>query len=153
MLEDLGCRGWRKACRALSHVQAGSASPMETALTMMLCLPVARGGFGLPLPELNEAIGPLRCGLYWPAARLALEYDSNAYHTGARRIAHDAQRRAELARLGVEVVTVTHTQVIATDELAKVARIVAGRLGRRVRAEHLPDWPARHGALRREVLA
>jgi len=48
-----GLKGRKNALRALRHIANGSASPMETVLTMMLTLPYRLGGYGLSLPRLN----------------------------------------------------------------------------------------------------
>ena len=48
-----GIYGARRAARYARYVQDCSASPMETNLFLLLCLPTSEGGYGLPLPELN----------------------------------------------------------------------------------------------------
>ena len=48
--------GANKARNALRFVSSGSASPMETALAMLLSMPKAKGGYGLPSPQLNAAV-------------------------------------------------------------------------------------------------
>ncbi len=57
--------GIKTAKRASNYVVEGSASPMESLLSMLLCLPPLLGGFGLPRPELNYPIKtdekPFRC--------------------------------------------------------------------------------------------
>ena len=73
---------------------------------------------GLPQPSLNRFI-PLNaaeqkalnrsyffCDLYWEQAKLAIEYDSDAEHSGSERIASDAARRNALLSLGITVITV-----------------------------------------------
>lgn len=49
-------RGIARARKAAKYVIGESASPMETNLVMMLCLPSAQGGFSLPAPKLNWEI-------------------------------------------------------------------------------------------------
>jgi len=100
-----GVNGQVKARRALRYIADGSASPMETRLVMLLTLPYKLGGYGLPMPVLNRRIDPGKtakqrpgkdhyvCDLFWPAVNLAIEYDSNRYHTGAVRIAEDSKKR------------------------------------------------------------
>lgn len=51
-----GIHGVKAAKRASSYLIKGSASPMESLLSMLLCLPPSLGGFGLPRPELNYPI-------------------------------------------------------------------------------------------------
>lgn len=46
-------KGVKKARRALPLILAGSASPRESVLAMLLCLPYSLGGYGLPHPTMN----------------------------------------------------------------------------------------------------
>lgn len=55
-----GIHGVKAAKRASSYLIKGSASPMESLLSMLLCLPPSLGGFGLPRPELNYPIETTR---------------------------------------------------------------------------------------------
>ena len=107
--------GANKAENALRFVSSGSASPMETALATLLSMPKAKGGYGLPSPQLNAAIEvpkgdwrvaygrQFRCDLLWPTASLCVEYDSDMFHTGSQKIARDARRRNALASLGSRI--------------------------------------------------
>lgn len=141
--------GANAARRATAFVLDGSMSPMETSSVLYLCLPASLGGYGLPLPQMN-AVVPVsakdrayvgksyyQCDLYWPEARFAIEYDSNVHHTGAARIADDASRRTDLAYLGIEVATLTQGQVSDRRELDRIARLLAKRLGKRLRMERI----------------
>lgn len=87
-----GIKGTQAAKRALPHIIDGSASPMETKLAMLLSLPASYGGFGLPKPRLNHPVitkdesaydgkRHYLCDLYWPDSKLAIEYDSDMFHT------------------------------------------------------------------------
>lgn len=137
--------GVKKLRSALPHIIPKSASPMETALTMLLCLPYRYGGFCLPQPQLNYNICPVTheqryttqsyysCDLYWQDCRLAVEYDSNLFHTGAERIARDSIRRDELTALGVTIVTVTTHQIMNQEGLDQPARLIAKKLGKQIR--------------------
>lgn len=155
--------GKRKALRALSFVLENSASPMETTLTMLLCLPYRLGGYGLPKPSLNHRIDlPYRkhydfsaefyvCDLYWPKTRLAVEYDSNQFHTGEERIVYDSCRRLDLMYIKITVLTVTWDQVKDVRMLDDFANRLSKRLGKRLR---LPEagFPQARQALRKELL-
>lgn len=100
-----GESGVVNARRALKYVRNGSASVMETKLTMLLCLPRMLGGIGLPLPELNAEIlipsnltgrtltNVRRPDLFWPDRNVAVEYDSNEYHSVAERVVEDSRRK------------------------------------------------------------
>ena len=95
-----GMAGCSVASKALRYIAVASGSPMETALAIVLCLPLRLGGYGLPLPRMNYRIEARRgsrgtsdkryylCDLFWPEANVAIEYDSDLEHTGSARIAH-----------------------------------------------------------------
>ena len=146
-----GVAGHKNAARALRYIADGAASPMEAKLAILLTMSFKLGGFNFPLPELNSRIIPVKmakqssdktyycCDLYWPDFGLAVEYDSDFYHTGPERIAGDSKRRNALASMGVKVVTVTNRQIHSVSELEKVARILAGHMGRRLRLPN-PDF-------------
>lgn len=139
-----GVRGRRKALRALRYVADGAASPRETVLAMLLCLPYGLGGYRFELPVLNYRIDVgararkvttkqfYRCDLYWPSAKLALEYDSDAEHLGSRSAARDSSRRTALDALGISVISVTTAQIASREETERIAHHVAKRLGKRV---------------------
>ena len=155
-----GVNGIKKARRALRYVAGGSASPMETKLTMFLTLPLALGGYGLPMPELNSRIIPVRaakrtasrayylCDLFWPDYDLAVEYDSDLYHTGSERIASDSKKRNTLTSLGIVIITVTTQQIHSSTETEKIARLVAGNMEKRLRISK-PDFIDAHRTLRK----
>lgn len=158
-----GARGRRKALRALEYAADLSASPRETVLAMLLCLPYSLGGYRLALPSLNHRVDVgaharktasrqfYRCDLYWPAARLAVEYDSDLEHLGSRNAAGDSARRRALSALGVDVVTVTTRQVASRVEMEKVAVHVAKRLGKRLRHQE-PEFSIANIKLRTRLL-
>lgn len=134
-----GIHGVKAAKRASSYIAKGSASPMESLLSMLLCLPPSLGGFGLPCPELNFPIetneGGIvmrRCDLYWPDQRFALEYDSDTFHSDASKLHLDSSKRSTLEKAGVHVVSVTKNQVFDRGQLFNLATIVSKRLGKRL---------------------
>lgn len=151
-----GVSGQKKVSRALRYIADGSASPMETILFMLLTLPYKLGGYGLPQPQLNRRIdcgkaslqglskAYYKCDLYWPKAKLAVEYDSDQYHTGAARIADDSKKRLDLAALGIDVVTVTGWQLRNIVEFEKLARLIARKLGREFRYKRPQFYKARN---------
>ncbi|MDR1183990.1 MAG: hypothetical protein LBK67_04255 [Coriobacteriales bacterium] len=155
--------GIKQATRALRFVADNSASPMESALAMLLCLPYMLGGFKLPMPMMNAripVIGKARqvttskslyCDLFWPDARLAVEYDSDAFHNKSEQIAHDASRRNALAFIGIEVVTVTKRQLQGPLEMRRVAELIGKRLGKRLQYRD-PGFGHANDRLRKELL-
>ena len=139
--------GANKARNALRFVSSGSASPMETVLATLLSMPKAKGGYGLPLPQLNATIEvpkgdwrvaygrQFRCDLLWSEANLCVEYDM--LHTGSQKIAHDARRRNALVSLGFTVITATKSQVASIPGLDQLASQVAKGIGVRLRMERV----------------
>jgi len=159
----IGAPGVKIARKALSYVVDSSASPKETSLTLLLCLPGFLGGYHLPFPLLNPRIdvgkyvrglankGYYRCDLYWPEAKLAIEYESNSHHTGPIHIADDSKRRNAIEELGIHIVTVTWAQTRDAQELDKVAHIIARRLGKPLRNQDYDIWARRYD-LRKRLL-
>lgn len=139
-----GMRGREIATRALQFVADNSASPMETKLTMFLCLKRTMGGYGLPFPKLNFPIEPTSAArkaahkqryvldLYWPKRKIDVEYDSDSYHASSEGIASDAQRRNALQLMGVTVITVTRGQLYNAASFDRTARTIATSIGARL---------------------
>ena len=156
-------KGRKKALRALRYILDSSASPMETKLSILLTLPYLLGGFGLITPELNGRIiipkairksasrASFACDLYWPDYALAVEYDSDQYHTGSKRIADDAKRKNALASLGVTIITITKQQIYNPAELEKAARLLAKNMDKRLLYDK-PRFAVAHHELRKLLL-
>lgn len=154
--------GKKKALRALRYDLDGSASPRETVLSMLLCLPYALGGYGLPVPLMNHRVDLsararriagrkyLVCDLYWPDVKLNVEYDGGL-HVEAERVSKDSMRRDALLSMGVKVVTITKWQVNDGGEMNAIAHLVAECLGRKLRYKD-PGFTRAHLALRNELL-
>lgn len=135
----------KKAVRALQFVAENSASPMETALVMLQCLPYRLGGFGIEKPLLNYRIdvngqakkytsrGYFVADLCWPHHSLIAEYDSDKYHKEARRKTSDSERRNALEAMGYTVVSVTLDLVDNRAAMVRVANALAKHTGRRLR--------------------
>ena len=137
-------KGVKKARRALSCILAGSASPRESELAMLLCLPYSLGGYGLPHPTMNAEMplpknvaatgrSSLRCDLYWPAARLDVEYDSAEFHSAERLLANDSMRRIALESMDVTSVNLTAEHLRRASLFDEAAQGIARILGKRVR--------------------
>ncbi|MBQ9057771.1 MAG: DUF559 domain-containing protein [Atopobiaceae bacterium] len=122
------------------QVVEGSASPMESALTLILCAPQSWGGFGLPQPQLNKSIPVdksirhlwseeyITPDLLWESAKLVLEYDSTQHHTTSRQLARDASRRDIFQQMGFRVISVTGFHMSRPLELERVATLIAQHL-------------------------
>ena len=158
-----GVKGHRKAMRALHYLIDGSASPMETKISIILTLPYRLGGFGLTRPELNSRVVPGKtaklssgktsyvCDLFWQDHDLAVEYDSAFFHEGRVQIDDDSKKRNALAAMGVMVITVTKQQLYSRAEFEKVARVIAKYLGKRLVFKN-PGFAEVHGELRKQLL-
>jgi len=154
-----GFKGSKKAVRALRYVLEGSASPMETKISMLLTLPYQLGGFGFPKPELNVRIIPRKsdrkttnkefyvCDLSWTDKNIAVEYDSNQFHAGSSQIAEDSKRRNSLKMMGINVITVTTQQIYNDSDFERVARVIAKCLGKRLSYKN-PGFAVAHRDLR-----
>ena len=146
-----GQPGVAQARRALRYICEGSGSPMETTISMLLVLPRKCGGYRFPVPALNQEIrlSPgaralcrkhlLRCDLFWKEPLVAMEYDSDAFHTGSERIAADAERRSALEYDGIMTLTVGRAQVMDPERFSSVAHALARKLGIRIRKGFEPD--------------
>ena len=75
------------------------------------------------------------CDLFWPDRKIALEYDSDEYHTGSSRIEKDAIRRNTLASAGVTVVTASRRQVYDSEKMRALAEVLSRLLGKRIRLQ------------------
>lgn len=155
--------GRAKALRAVRYLMDGSASPMETVLAMLLCLPHNLGGYAIPQPVLNYRVDVppsmrkladrsyCACDLCWPTAKLSVEYDSKLYHTDPERQGSDARRRNTLIALGYTVVTASWGQVADGGAFNRLAHQVAKLTGKRLRYVD-PAFTRKHVALRDELL-
>lgn len=163
LLDSCGpLKGRLEAERALKYLHEGSASPMETISAMLLFLPYRMGGQALTKGLLNAEVAAndytlaltgksfLKCDILWPEARLCLEYDSDQHHTGSRRIAEDASRRAALTYLGFEMVTMTKHHVLNMEAFNNIALLLAKRLGKRSRGTACP--PEKQRELRSQII-
>ncbi len=158
-----GLKGHKNAQRALGFIADGSASPMETILTMLLALPYRLGGYGFPMPRLNYPIEVVvtsrgfqtkrrfKGDLYWPDARVDVEYDSDAYHAAHERIDPDAKRRNALIAGGVKVITVTKAQTMSFSAMCKLVAELSKLLKKRLQYP-VPEFYQQNLNLRKQLL-
>ncbi len=139
-----GHRGHRKALQAVKYVENGSASIMESIAYMILTLPHHLGGYGLggavfnyEIKLKNEAqirLGQSRCftDLYYKQAKLAVEYDSFAYHNTPWDQGKDMMRSAILERQGIDVMHLSTIQLYNKDACKDFTYNLAARLEKRM---------------------
>lgn len=139
-----GHRGHLKALRAVKYIEDGSASIMESIAYMILTLPHTLGGYGLDgatfnheiklKDEASKRLGQKRCftDLYYKSAKLAIEYESFAFHNSPLEQGKDMMRSAILNRQGVEVMHLSTIQLYDKDACMDFAFNLASRLGKRI---------------------
>ena len=136
-----GMPGRSKAQRALRWVMDGSASPMESMLAARLCMSAMLGGYGLPLPALNELMDLTPCqqtvsgrlylygDLLWLEQGVLAEYDGEEWHSGREKMEQDAMRANAVSALGLQKFTVTastYFDFVTFDALAHEVRHALG---------------------------
>lgn len=159
-----GLHGAVKARQAARLVLAEARSPREAHASMILSLPYRLGGYGLRPPELNGVIvydrdgydryhgGYLMCDLLWRDARVALEYESDAFHAGPDALMADSRRRNRLRALGYDVITLTNSEIKDVVAMDALANSIARGIGQRLRPS-LPDYAIRKQRLRHMLLS
>lgn len=153
-------RGIRAAHSALKWVLDGSASPMETAVYLLLCLPKRLGGYGLPKPVLNpkllvsnpDGTKERYPDLFFAGVNIDVEYNSDSEHSGEWCRYRDSKREVELTVANIKVLPLTRPQLMSTDEFDAFAQGLRRMLGVRSRATDL-EWAFRRDELRRRLLA
>ncbi|MEC4175241.1 DUF559 domain-containing protein [Adlercreutzia sp. R21] len=144
--QNPGMKGVKRARRALRYLADGSESPRETKCALLFGLPAALGGYGLGIPKMGHQVEcsdearaiaetrTLRCDLYWPAARLDMEYQSREFHEGELHRIRDSRRVNALRTMGIDVTLVTESELdglFACDVIAQTARKKLGKKGRK----------------------
>ena len=135
-------RGSSQLAQVLPHVGERLASPRETEIFLMLILPPVLGGFGLPVPFVNQQI-PLKvtafaalsphdffeADLIWPDFWLIGEYDGlDDHERTAAQVAADKERRSVLAAMGYTVIVITKRDVSSVQALTRKASQIATAL-------------------------
>ena len=153
-------RGAVGARAALRWVTGGSASPMETATYLLLCLPKRLGGYGLPKPLLNPKLivsnpnGTVERypDLFWQGADIDVEYNSDSDHSGEWARYRDSKREIELTVANIKVLPLTRPQLMNASEFDAFAQGLRRMLGIRPRPTSL-EWEYRRGELRQRLLS
>lgn len=159
-----GTHGLRSSLWAARHIAGRSGSPMESVMVMLLTLPRTIGGYGLPLPSMNERVDVppearhlvgrpwVACDARWPSG-LALEYDGKEHHRGRANVVRDYGRANDLAALGIPVRTCAIEMMRDWEEFDRLARQVARDIGVRLRGRDLGEgWRDANRKLRRLLI-
>ena len=153
-----GVRGREAALRAAQWLVDGSGSPAETALAIAFALPQRLGGCNLGGFELNRELelgegaarilgrGFVRPDFYWPRARYAAEFDSNAYHLTPDQADYDERRRNAYGAEGVGLSIFRTRHLLEPGLFDQMVGAMRRAMGVRVRG--LPDdYDRMHRAL------
>jgi len=145
LLKDApGHIGYRSALRAANYIENGSGSIMESFAFMALTLPNMRGGYGLSGAVLNPAIelspeGQKRLkqrhcfpDIYYAKEKVAVEYQSLAFHATPKQQGKDMVRATALELQGITVLHMTTVQLHDEDNCRDFAHHLARCLGRRI---------------------
>lgn len=133
------------AARTAAQYALGNArSVMEVIMYGMFSSPMARGGFackgGLPNHRVvfgHDAVTASQmpyadCDLYFPKARIDLEYNGEVHSDNASR-KHDERRAAGLKAMGVAQLSINDEQLANVQTLEAIARTIYREEGRRFR--------------------
>ena len=156
MMGYRGCSDARIACRWLVN---GSASPMETAAYLLLCLPRRLGGYALPKPTLNPKLTISNPDgtkvrypdLFWLGPNIDVEYNSDTDHSGEWARYRDSKREVELTVADVRVLPLTRPQLMDVDDFDSFAQGLRRMLGIRSRPQ-TAEWKAKRAELRQRLL-
>lgn len=139
-----GVKGAVAAAAPLPYILENSWSPMESRIALILSLPMRRGGYGLPVPQLNAhmASGKREKGLLsyddyhgdltWENAKLIVEYDGSD-HRNDDAYFRDAARRNDFELAGYTVVVITKREAQSYSEMELLAKRIAYLLHHRLR--------------------
>lgn len=148
----------RKVLMCLKWVVEDSASPLETAVGMLLSFPMHVGGFGLPRHRFNHEVklsspaagiarrGLCRLDISWSDVLLDVEVHGSD-HESEGAVDRDALRSEGLAYDGYSQLVITKS--IATDPFAiqQIARECARRIGVKRHWERLGRYSAKQANL------
>ncbi len=142
----MGGRRGAKAIRPLlRYVVDDSASPMESIVLMLLCLPSKLGGYQLPIPQHNVEIPiterarsqtkrkSLVCDLYWWEFHLDVECDSTLYHSSKEQLGIDSDRRIILDAMGHQYVGITRWQLEHDEDFLNAVLAIRRAMGLKLR--------------------
>ncbi len=135
-------RGSKIISKLLPYLANESASPQETKLALLFCLPLRFGGYGFKTPVMNYVVPSsdhayaiakrafFRCDICWPEWKIDLEYQSAFAHAGEPARIRDSRRTNALASMGWTTIGVTGDEIesaSACDAIAKAIRTAMGK--------------------------
>lgn len=125
-------RGSGQTMAVVPHVCTRAASPAEAACAYLLGLSRELGGYGLPMPSLNqkvEAVGrDFICDLAWPKSDVFLEYQGRA-HAGSSRTEADIAKGNALRAAGHMLFEAGRRDLMTVGGMDRLARLLADSMG------------------------
>lgn len=145
-----GYRGLEKACDVIKYLVNNSASPQESRLYTALCCPRKIGAFSLSGMQLNQDIKLTKeackiCGsnIVRPDIcniknKVAIEYESDAFHNNFEQLNHDKRRVDALYHDKWKVFLVVPTQLHDYTAFYEMAcdMLVANKQDKRIRTKN-----------------
>lgn len=140
-----GITGAKQARAAAKHIVSKSRSPEETRSCMLACLPRSLGGMGAKPALLNQSIklpdaaarmlGTRYCtpDLYWPDARLAVEFDNRDFENDSIRAEYDKRKCNAYRMMGIDVVSITRGDLEDADLIRRRFSHVNKKSGKRLK--------------------
>ncbi|WP_294439018.1 hypothetical protein [uncultured Slackia sp.] len=132
-----GAHGLGKLRTVLKYVLDNSASPMETALALMVTGPARIGGMGFKGATLNHRVntihGERRIDLLWAEQKFGLEYQGFDSHEGWTNRVKDDRRRNAIAAEGIDIASVYYQDLASPFHFDALISNIARIMGKRVR--------------------
>ena len=142
-------QGVKRLRNILNWVADNAWSPREASLELLMVLPIQRGGYHFPKPELNVVLDDLPLevqrilgkdicivDIWWRQFLLGMEYLGRYRHD--ERFGVDLARVHALSTMGALVELVAAEQLGDATQMDMIARRAAKQAGRRVRTS---NWP------------
>ena len=138
--------GIRKATACLKYLCDNSASARESALAILLELPLRDGGYALGTPRMNAVVAStettqqiyraqyMKCDIAWPDSKVDVEYQSRYAHEGETARIRDSRRANALGELGWTVISVTNEELNSLQACNAIASRVRKALKLKKRA-------------------
>lgn len=133
--------GLRRIRELTPYIIDGSASPIETNMVLICCLPAHMGGEAWEHPILNMRIdlspaaqklsGTAYCigDQVWPHIKLVIEENGEAYHSDRDGFALASGRRAALEAMGYIVQEINYRQMSDLEQLDQILLTIAEKAG------------------------
>lgn len=150
-----GTHGLTKLRTLLTYILDDSASPMETAMALMIAGPPRIGGMGFKGAVLNRQVhtadGERRVDLLWPQYKFGLEYQGFDSHEGWANRVKDDRRRNAIAAKGIEIASVYYQDLANPYYFDKLIASIAKIIKKRIRIT-TTEHQFRQMTLRKAVL-